>query len=263
MQTVSTGVFFDGYGSRISFSTREDFESIYQAVRCFNQEDPRKNANDLSECWAISTYLINLIKGGLITFPTQVEKMDPPDFKVIENGAEYALEIVRMTSNVYKYLRNIVAKGEYFEPSNLDSRFEVRFSAEEVKRNLKNWGEPLSGRGWYGDQPHQQAAALFSIHLERKLTIINSPNFKFQGPIDLMVHNDSHIYLGSSWPEVRPYLVEAARLVYSSARYQRTFRKIHFLTGGLIVYDIERDGRILVRNYRDGMSSPFDETPNE
>jgi hypothetical protein len=256
MQTKSSAIFFDKYGSKISFSDRTEFEKIYWEVNCFNKPDSSKNENDLSECWAIVTFLIGLMNAEKLEFPVHVEKTDPPDFIISESKNDFGLEVVRMTSNIYKYLDKIIKSGEYFEPSNLDSRFEEKFSAADAKKNIKLWGEPLSGMGWFGTQPYNQAAALFSIYLQRKLEILNDAAFPYSGQMELIVHNDSHIFLGRDWKNVSPYLKEAAEKVYASASYTRRFRKIHFLTAGIVIYDVENDGTLLERKYEEG-NPPF------
>ncbi len=186
--------------------------------------------------------LINFLKvrkgNADIDYPIRINKRESPDFDIVENKYSYGLEITELTNELYQALMTYCEFHPEFtyEPSSIDYGMTMRNT--DWKNLLKRVGEPLSSKGWSGNQAEDYSAKWGRDAIIKKSKKINEWKKSYEGDINILLYSNSPGWI-HNYEEFAQLLKKYTEPILSE--YKDAINTVSFLSsdGSIAIPDIK------------------------
>lgn len=219
--------FFGPLGDRLEAASASELRRLLSQVDPTVPPRTEGRTSEDRERYAIFHYLQTLRENGLLEFPFRICKGESPDFVVEMSSERFGLEVTEAGSQGHQRAATALEKapvGSWLEEGG----------------GLRLPGQPLSGRGFVGDEPErlwtEEVLREIRQKAEKKL-----PKYQELPAYELLVYDNTSVAAVTSWTvdELPARLAEAIRgWEESETSIGRRFRRISVLRDRVLMYDV-------------------------
>lgn len=229
------GKFFGSFGDGLAALSGEELRKLLDQVDISVPRRTEGRRKEDRERYCIVHYLRTLERSGLLHFPFSISKEDPPapDFRIEMDSRLFGLEVTEAGSPEHQQAATELEKaprGSVLEGS-----------------SVRKPGEPLQGRGYYGDEPERlwTAQVLATI---RKKTEHQLPSQPSLPEYQLLIYDNTEYVTLTAWTVTDlPARLATAIQAWRDAqpRPVRQYSRISVLRDRVLMYDIGGSGFLL------------------